>query len=130
MTAANLIATAKQAAAASSDQVVVVDANVALAKQVARISGLRLVGVWVGLDSVGEFEQRLEAAIADGNIAIPEDETPWDILCFRPLDDRRTKKVSLPVIYSVLIYVTSTISMVHLYHLELRPLMMKGSRCC
>ena len=74
LTASNLITSAKEAATAG-DQVVVVDANVALAKKIAQISGLRLVGVWVGLDSVQEFEDRLNAAIDNGSIVVPEDES-------------------------------------------------------
>lgn len=79
LTASNLIASAKDAVAAS-DKVVVVDANVALAQQIAKVGGLRLVGVWVGLDSVGEFEQKLQAAMQDGSIDIPEDETPESVV--------------------------------------------------
>lgn len=80
LTASNLIASAKQAAEAASDKVVVVDADVALAKRITKVGGLRLVGVWVGLDSVGEFEQRLKASIEDGSIKIPEDETPESVV--------------------------------------------------
>lgn len=58
-----------------SDSVLVVDADVEFAKRLTAIAGLRLVGVWVGLDSVDEFERRLEAQIDAGEIELPEDET-------------------------------------------------------
>lgn len=62
------------------DSVVVIDANVDLAKQITRISGLRLVSVWVGLESVKEFEQRLETDIERGVISVPEDETKESVI--------------------------------------------------
>ena len=55
--------------------VVVVDADVELARKLTTVAGLRIVGVWVGLNSVEEFERRLEAQIESGEIPIPEDET-------------------------------------------------------
>ena len=78
LTSSNLVSSAKDAA--TNNKVVVVDANVALAKQLANTGGIRLVGVWVGLDSVQDFEQRLQAAISDGSIAIPDDETPESVI--------------------------------------------------
>jgi guanylate kinase len=62
------------------DMVVVVDADVALAKQLQSLSGARLIGVWVGLNSVTEFEERLEADMEAGKVAIPEDETKESFL--------------------------------------------------
>ena len=62
------------------DSVVVLDADVDLAKAVTRIAGLRLVAVWVGLERVAEFEERLERGIADGSIAVPEDETAESVM--------------------------------------------------
>jgi guanylate kinase len=56
------------------DSVVVVDSDVKLAKKLAKVGGLRLVGVWVALNSVAEFEKRLDAMINDGSIPVPEDE--------------------------------------------------------
>jgi guanylate kinase len=57
------------------ESVVVIDADVALAKQLSAISGTRLVGVWVGLRSVKEFEERLGAQFDRGEVVIPEDES-------------------------------------------------------
>jgi guanylate kinase len=59
---------------AGSDAVVVVDADVEFSKKLTAVSGLRLVGVWVGLNSVAEFERRLEQKIESGEIELPEDE--------------------------------------------------------
>ena len=63
------------AKSAGDRSVVVVDADVDFAKKLTAIPGLRLVGVWVGLTSVDEFEKRLEARIDSGDIELPEDET-------------------------------------------------------
>jgi guanylate kinase len=71
-TRGGIIAAAKEC---GPESVVVVDADVALAKQMSSLAGTRLVGVWVGLRSVKEFEERLEAQIDSGDIVIPEDET-------------------------------------------------------
>jgi guanylate kinase len=68
------------ARAGGADSVVVVDANVALAKKLSKVGSLRLVGAWVGLNSVEEFESRLGAEIDDGTIMIPEDETRDSVL--------------------------------------------------
>ena len=57
------------------DQVVVIDADVALTKKLTRMGGIRLVGVWVGLDELDKFEDRLKQQIESGVIPIPEDET-------------------------------------------------------
>mmetsp|Transcript_28087 Transcript_28087/g.39490 ORF Transcript_28087/g.39490 Transcript_28087/m.39490 type:complete len:566 (-) Transcript_28087:292-1989(-) len=69
-------------AASHSDgeSVVVVDADVELAKRVTRISGARVIGVWVGLDSMEKFEARLNEEIESGAIPIPEDETKETVL--------------------------------------------------
>ena len=58
-------------------RVVVVDASVPLAKRLVNSLGSRsrLIGVWVGLTSVSEFENRLESLIDSNQIQIPEDET-------------------------------------------------------
>jgi hypothetical protein len=66
-----ILTAAKQA---GSDSVVVVDADVEFSKRLTAVSGLRLVGVWVGLNSVAEFESRLEQQIESGEIELPEDE--------------------------------------------------------
>jgi len=55
--------------------IVVVDADVELAKKLAKIPALRLVGVWVGLGSVPEFEKRVGAMIDSGTLTIEEGET-------------------------------------------------------
>lgn len=62
------------------ESVVVVDADVALAKKLARVSGARLIGVWVGLNTMVEFESRLEKEIASGAILIPEDESKESVI--------------------------------------------------
>ncbi|KAL3931610.1 MAG: hypothetical protein SGBAC_011228 [Bacillariaceae sp.] len=58
----------------NSNKVVVVDADVGLARQLETLSGTRLVGVWVGLNTVSDFEERLEDEINAGKLIIPEDE--------------------------------------------------------
>jgi hypothetical protein len=59
-----------------SERVVVVDADVNLAKQLQNtLRGARLIGVWVGLDTVQEFEDRIQADIENGIIKIPPEET-------------------------------------------------------
>lgn len=57
------------------DQVVVIDADVALTKKLTRMGEIRLVGVWVGLDELEKFEDGLKQQIESGVIPIPEDET-------------------------------------------------------
>uniref|UniRef100_A0A7S3KXT1 Guanylate kinase-like domain-containing protein n=1 Tax=Amphora coffeiformis TaxID=265554 RepID=A0A7S3KXT1_9STRA len=84
LTAANLVASAKEAA--TSNKVVVVDASVPLAQQLTKVAGLRLVGVWVGLDSVQDFETRIKADIANGKITIPEDDTAESVIRARIKD--------------------------------------------
>ena len=61
--------------AMKDNAVVIVDASVEMSKKLTRIPGLRIIGVWVGLNSVDEFEKRLSQAIDTGTIAIEEDET-------------------------------------------------------
>jgi guanylate kinase len=62
------------------ESVVVVDADVELAKRLAKVSGARLIGVWVGLNTMVEFETRLEKEIASGAIVIPEDESKDSVI--------------------------------------------------
>jgi guanylate kinase len=64
----------------AGDSVVVVDASVDLAKKLAKISGARLIGVWVGLDSVDKFESRLKEQIRKGQVQISDDETEDSII--------------------------------------------------
>ena len=61
-------------------KVVVVDADVGLVKQLQAISGIRLIGVWVGLNTVGEFEERLEKEMKAGNIEIPAEESKESVM--------------------------------------------------
>ena len=76
----------KAAEQSSSDEengeprVVVVDADVELAKKMVNLSGARLVGVWVGLDDLDKFESRLKMKISSGLVPIPEDETEESVL--------------------------------------------------
>eukprot|EP00537_Pseudo-nitzschia_pungens_P011718 CAMPEP_0172390136 /NCGR_PEP_ID=MMETSP1061-20121228/6854_1 /TAXON_ID=37318 /ORGANISM="Pseudo-nitzschia pungens, Strain cf. pungens" /LENGTH=634 /DNA_ID=CAMNT_0013120427 /DNA_START=278 /DNA_END=2178 /DNA_ORIENTATION=- len=64
--------------------VVVVDASVEVAKKLATSTDLpentRLIGVWVGLESVQEFRNRLEEDIANGALKIPDDDTQESFL--------------------------------------------------
>lgn len=63
-------------AAPDSNKVVVVNADVNLAKKLSTsLSGARLIGVWIGLDSVQAFEQRIQAQIDQGEIEIQEEDT-------------------------------------------------------
>ena len=58
------------------NKVVVVNADVTLAKKLSSsLGGARLIGVWVGLGSVQEFEERIESQIDQGLIPVGEDET-------------------------------------------------------
>lgn len=68
------------AAASGTETVVVVDADVEMAKKLTKMSGARLIGVWVGLNSVKEFETRLERMVENGEIPIPEDETKESVV--------------------------------------------------
>uniref|UniRef100_A0A7S1CRS6 Guanylate kinase-like domain-containing protein n=1 Tax=Skeletonema marinoi TaxID=267567 RepID=A0A7S1CRS6_9STRA len=61
-------------------KVVVVDADVELAKKMVNVSGARLVGVWIGLDDLDKFESRLKTKISSGMVPIPEDETEDTVL--------------------------------------------------
>jgi hypothetical protein len=56
------------------DQVVVIDADVELSKKMTSVGGVRLVGVWVGLDALDKFEENLTEQIASGMIPIPDGE--------------------------------------------------------
>ena len=62
------------------EKVVVVDADVNLARKLVNLSGARLIGVWIGLDDLEKFESRLKSKIASGGITIPDDETEVSIL--------------------------------------------------
>ncbi len=56
------------------NQVLVIDADVKLTKKLTSVGGIRLVGVWVGLDALEKFETRLDEEIQSGKIPIPPDE--------------------------------------------------------
>jgi hypothetical protein len=47
----------------TTSKVAVVDANVSLAKTLQFLSGAQLIGVWGGLNSIPEFEERLKQEI-------------------------------------------------------------------
>ena len=58
-----------------AQRIIVVDADVELAKKLSTLSGLRLVGVWVGLGSVAEFETRVGQMVDRGELLIEDGET-------------------------------------------------------
>merc|ERR1712071_2129 len=62
------------------EKVVVVDANVDLAKKLTQVKKARLIGIWVGLDSLEKFESRFKSKIADGSLKIPLDESEESII--------------------------------------------------
>lgn len=66
--------------AAKSADLVVIDADVALSKRLTTIPGLRIVGVWVGLNSVKEFEARISDAIDRGEIPVEEDDARENVV--------------------------------------------------
>jgi len=61
-------------------KVVVVDADVDLAKKLRKLPGSRLIGVWVGLDSMEKFETNLKKQIESGELVIPEGETEESVV--------------------------------------------------
>lgn len=67
------------AAAESTDDknIIVIDASVDLAKRLVKSlpADFRLVGVWIGLDTLDKFESRLQAQLQSGDLEIMEDET-------------------------------------------------------
>eukprot|EP00580_Thalassiosira_gravida_P015126 CAMPEP_0201668752 /NCGR_PEP_ID=MMETSP0494-20130426/20889_1 /ASSEMBLY_ACC=CAM_ASM_000839 /TAXON_ID=420259 /ORGANISM="Thalassiosira gravida, Strain GMp14c1" /LENGTH=608 /DNA_ID=CAMNT_0048149275 /DNA_START=128 /DNA_END=1954 /DNA_ORIENTATION=+ len=77
---AEKIASESNAEGETSRKVVVVDADVGLAKRLVNLSEARLVGVWIGLDDLDKFESRLKAKIASGAVSIQEDETEESVL--------------------------------------------------
>jgi guanylate kinase len=66
--------------AVSGKKVVVVDADVSLAKKLTQLPGSRLIGVWVGLDKMDKFEGRLEVQIESGDLLVPDDETKESVV--------------------------------------------------
>jgi len=67
-------------AGTAGESVVVVDADVDLARKLTKVSGARLIGVWVGLDSTDKFESRLKEKVQSGEIEIPPDETEESVI--------------------------------------------------
>ena len=61
-------------------KVVVVDADVDLAKKLRQLPGSRLIGVWVGLDSMEKFEANLKKQVKSGELTIPEGETEESVI--------------------------------------------------
>ena len=61
-------------------KVVVVDADVDLAKKLRKLPGSRLIGVWVGLDSMEKFEANLKKQTESGELVIPEGETEESVV--------------------------------------------------
>ena len=59
---------------------VVIDADVELAKRLASLEGARIIGVWVGLDSIEKIQTRIEMQLESGQIKIPPGETRDGIL--------------------------------------------------
>eukprot|EP00584_Thalassiosira_punctigera_P013763 CAMPEP_0172552264 /NCGR_PEP_ID=MMETSP1067-20121228/43718_1 /TAXON_ID=265564 ORGANISM="Thalassiosira punctigera, Strain Tpunct2005C2" /NCGR_SAMPLE_ID=MMETSP1067 /ASSEMBLY_ACC=CAM_ASM_000444 /LENGTH=604 /DNA_ID=CAMNT_0013340197 /DNA_START=65 /DNA_END=1879 /DNA_ORIENTATION=- len=78
--AAEKAAAESDAEGETSRKVVVVDADVDLAKKLVNLSEARLVGVWIGLDELEKFESRLKTKIASGTVPIPDDETVDSVL--------------------------------------------------
>jgi len=57
-------------------QVVVLDANVDLTKKLLiKLTNTRIIGVWVGLDSLEKFESRIQSQIEQKAVTVPIDET-------------------------------------------------------
>jgi guanylate kinase len=62
-------------AGSGGESVVVVDGDVDTVKRLRKVPGIRLIGVWVGLDSTEKFESRLNAQLESGELQVPEEET-------------------------------------------------------
>ena len=77
LTRDGILSSAKECA---EDSVLVIDADVALVKKLKSLAGVRLIGVWVGLSSVDDFETRLCREIDSGAIAISEDESRESVI--------------------------------------------------
>jgi len=83
LTKENILSAAKEC---NEDSLVVIDADIDLAKKLKGLAGVRLVGVWVGLSSVNDFETRLEEQIDSGAIVVPEDESRESLIRARIRD--------------------------------------------
>ena len=64
----------------SKGQVVVVDADVELAEKLSKLSGARIIGVWVGLDSLDKLKDRFKTQIASKQIRVPPGETEESVI--------------------------------------------------
>lgn len=60
--------------------VLVIDASVSLAKKLTKVGGVRLIGIWVGLDSLDKFEARIRAQMDEGALKISKDESRESII--------------------------------------------------
>lgn len=58
----------------TADSAIVIDADVESAQKLSTASGLRIIGVWVGLDATKKFEARLKEQLATGVLTIPDGE--------------------------------------------------------
>jgi hypothetical protein len=72
--------------AMAPNSVVVMDATVETVKKLRKIPGLRLIGVWVGLDATEKFETNLKKEIQSGELVIPEGEEESSFLRARIKD--------------------------------------------
>merc|ERR1740139_1881064 len=61
-------------------RVVVVDADVALTRKLVQLDGARIIGVWVGLDTIDKFETRIQTEIDTGRMSVPEEETEETVI--------------------------------------------------
>jgi len=63
--------------AVTNKNVVVIDASIELAKRITESSSLpnvRIIGVWIGLNSVSDFEYNIKQQLQEGTLVIPPDE--------------------------------------------------------
>jgi len=79
----------------TDDSVVIIDADTSMVRELAKIGGIRLVGVWVGLDATEKFEERLKAQIENGALSIPENESESSYL------RRKIKEVVSDIEYGI-----------------------------
>jgi len=75
-----LTVAAVREAASGDGRVAVVDADVALSTALVAEPGLRIVGVWVSLDSLEKIEGRLLAQIEGGTVRVPAGEDTESVL--------------------------------------------------
>jgi guanylate kinase len=59
----------------SKGQAVVIDADTDLAEKLKGVAGARIIGVWVGLDSLDKLKDRFRAQIQAKSIKVPSGET-------------------------------------------------------